>query len=188
MATPRSVLRSTLKSRSKGANGFLQAPPSTVRRKVIFNENVYIQEILDIRDKTLHWDPAVDEEEKEEVAQHGSEGSSTTPTVSRLAVSSPHSAHVSILEAAAARRPKESLLCLTDQGRFDFCITSHVHATEHQGCTRGRAHRSSDRRARRACYAFFLEACWSCSHTRRATLSVFGYPSIGEEKGWSRRV
>lgn len=61
MATPRSVLRSAVKSRSKSAAGFLQPAPSTIKRKVVFNEDVYVQEIIDIRDKALHWTASDDE-------------------------------------------------------------------------------------------------------------------------------
>lgn len=64
MATPRSVLRTgpATGGRRKSIRGFLSfttAPPST-RRKVVFNEQVYIQEIVDIRDKSLHWNPKID--------------------------------------------------------------------------------------------------------------------------------
>lgn len=60
MATPRSVLRTG--PRKKDMRGFLSAfaPPST-KRKVVFNEEVYVQEIVDIRDQRLHWNPQVDE-------------------------------------------------------------------------------------------------------------------------------
>lgn len=64
MATPRSVLRvgPSTGGRRKSIRGFLSfvAPPPSTRRKVVFNEQVYIQEIVDIRDKSLHWNPKID--------------------------------------------------------------------------------------------------------------------------------
>ena len=30
--------------------------PGTLKRKVAFNDEVFIQEIMDIRDKRMHWD------------------------------------------------------------------------------------------------------------------------------------
>lgn len=70
LPTPRSALRSSTKptlspnARRKSARGFLApflpAPPSTKRKSVVFDEQLYIQEIVDIRDKTMHWDEKLD--------------------------------------------------------------------------------------------------------------------------------
>ncbi|ORY76943.1 hypothetical protein BCR35DRAFT_119249 [Leucosporidium creatinivorum] len=70
LPTPRSALRSSSKppmsanARRKSARGFLApflpAPPSTKRKSVVFDEQLYIQEIVDIRDKTMHWDERLD--------------------------------------------------------------------------------------------------------------------------------
>ena len=83
LPTPRSVLRSAVKhssaARRKSGRGFLQPPPSTIKRKsVVWDEKLYIQEIVDIRDKTMHWDEAVDGREEKELAQ--SPVASTTQT------------------------------------------------------------------------------------------------------------
>lgn len=70
LATPKSVLRQGAPATGNGrrkSRGFLFfAPPSSAkpRRKVVFNEKVFIQKIVDIRDKSLHWD-GVRELEKE---------------------------------------------------------------------------------------------------------------------------
>jgi hypothetical protein len=81
MATPRSVLRPAprdfLASNSitsslprqlfSFATGKRPATPVTNKRKVAFNEEVYVQEIVDIRDKRIHWNAAVDSEESQVV-------------------------------------------------------------------------------------------------------------------------
>lgn len=81
MATPRSVLRPAprdfLTSTSLTSSlprqlfsfaiGKRLATPSTNKRKVAFNDEVYIQEIVDIRDKRIHWNAAVDSEESQVV-------------------------------------------------------------------------------------------------------------------------
>lgn len=67
MATPKSVLR-TARARSKSARGFLQPPLSTIRRKVVFNEEVYVQEVVDIRDKRMHWTAADSPEQQPSAA------------------------------------------------------------------------------------------------------------------------
>lgn len=72
MATPRSALRpqpanfllapqSLRKQLFAFATGASTAPPSSNKRKVAFNDEIYIQEIVDIRDKRMHWNAAVDE-------------------------------------------------------------------------------------------------------------------------------
>ncbi|SDA01403.1 BZ3500_MvSof-1268-A1-R1_Chr10-1g02631 [Microbotryum saponariae] len=64
MATPKSALRPMVMSgRRKSIKGFLQAPPSTVKRRVVFNESVYVKEIVDIREPGLHWRAEDAEEE-----------------------------------------------------------------------------------------------------------------------------
>lgn len=75
LPTPRSALRSAVKpssaGRRKSGRGFLQPPPSTIKRKsVVWDEKLYIQEIVDIRDKSMHWDAAVDgvEEERQQMS------------------------------------------------------------------------------------------------------------------------
>lgn len=85
MATPRSVLRpipatfpTTLSvslslprqlfSYALGTSSKV-ATPATNKRKVAFNDEVYIQEIVDIRDKRMHWDARVDEEEVKKAAR-----------------------------------------------------------------------------------------------------------------------
>lgn len=86
MATPKSVLRPTPSkfqlSSQKSGGGFraalfslasatiLASPttvaasprgvPGTLKRKVAFNDEVFIQEIVDIRDKRIHWNAKVD--------------------------------------------------------------------------------------------------------------------------------
>ncbi|KDE05275.1 hypothetical protein MVLG_04307 [Microbotryum lychnidis-dioicae p1A1 Lamole] len=64
MATPKSALRPMVMSgRRKSIKGFLQAPPSTVKRRVVFNESVYVKEIVDIREPGLQWRAEDAEEE-----------------------------------------------------------------------------------------------------------------------------
>jgi hypothetical protein len=70
MATPRSVLRpSAASGRRKSIRGFLSfATPATLKRRVVFNEEVYIQEIVDIRDKRMHWNANLDDIVKQAAA------------------------------------------------------------------------------------------------------------------------
>lgn len=61
MACPRSVLRTgPRKKDSRGFLSFAATPSSAMKRRVVFNEQVYIQEIVDIRDKSMHWNPKID--------------------------------------------------------------------------------------------------------------------------------
>lgn len=66
MATPKSALRVGMANFSTGLRNpftsslFSLTAPATLKRKVAFNEEVYIQEILDIRDPQIHWDEARD--------------------------------------------------------------------------------------------------------------------------------
>ncbi|SCV73932.1 BQ2448_6362 [Microbotryum intermedium] len=65
MATPKSALRPMVMSgRRKSIKGFLQAPPSTVKRRVVFNDSVFVKEIVDIREPGLHWRDGDAEEER----------------------------------------------------------------------------------------------------------------------------
>ena len=67
MATPRSAMKTgVLKGRRKSIRGFLE-PMISPRKSVVFNEQLFVKEVQDIRDEKLHWDPEYDQDEDDHV-------------------------------------------------------------------------------------------------------------------------
>lgn len=69
MPTPRSALRpspANFTPRPLGLTSFSLAPPTTLKRKVEFTPHIYVKEIVDIRDRRMHWDEVLDGQKEEE--------------------------------------------------------------------------------------------------------------------------
>lgn len=86
--------------------GFLApAPPSTKRKSVVWDELLYVREIVDIRDKGLHWDEGVDGVEERQKAAAVSVSVSSLPVPFKPSSSGADTLFLQTPTSSSTRKP-----------------------------------------------------------------------------------